>query len=1496
MHLSLGTGLAAGRRGPRPHVPGAPVLVRPPALVGDGRIGADLAADPGDWTGAARIEFAWLKNGAPIPGATGRIHAPTAADDRAALACRITAVGAAGRTVAETPAIAAAHPPPRPLGPMPDLIYTQGAGIRIMDASPFFSGNALSFSIVGDGVSIDPVTGLVTVSLEALRAGAVVRVIAENSGGRTELGFTLNVTSAAADVAPVLTLEPKLAGDGLVGAELTADPGVWAGDPAPELALEWLCDGAPIPDATLDRFTPGETEDGALVAVRVTARNPAGTLTAETPPIGITRAAPEATGALDDVALAQGSDPLALPAAPAFTGDALRFAATGGGAAIDPETGVVTIPTEAARAETVLVTATNSGGAASVKFAVAVLAAPSAQGAPVAAAFAQGGAAGKIAVAGFFAGDALEFALETAPAGVTVDAATGLVTVPTATALSGAVVVRASNAVGAASVKFAVAVLAVPSAQGAPVAAAFAQGGAAGKIAVAGFFAGDALEFALETAPAGVTVDAATGLVTVPTATALSGAVVVRASNAVGAASVKFAVSVQAAPATNPATDPATSPAVTVFDAPEKLAEVSFVQRNAPPSWTYDAAAGWAVFSPGAPSDFTHGAWSQARGDGRYRTLVRINHSAALLSAYTRSRPFGINGRMARNGADMRGIRVELDRRVSGITAFEIREYTGAGEATTLIATAPVAWDYDVWYWMEAEFDGPAVRARLYRADEEAPAWQATATTASLDAGYFGPMSQVFSTTIFPVIHIRRLECHPLGAALAAAPEAAPRLTGAVADARASVGETIRVDVGAAVEGAGLSWSATVDGAAPPAGWTISQEGVLTAPTTAAFARRSVAVTATDAFGASVTATFAVEVDPAAPRLTGALADVAATIGDAVRVDFGAIVAGTGLGFAVDRPWTIDARGLLVVPTTVPLDAAPVTVTATDALGRKVSATFRVTVRAPALVLTVPVGDVAATVGETRKIDVGALVTPKTGLTWTSNRPTWTLSAAGVLTIPTTAVLAAAVVTVTAADAFGQSVTASFTVRVDPAAVPPMTVTTAPRFTPAVAPGTALGAIWNVSEGAFAGGTAPFVTDRRFLRDGVALSAYGPVTAYAIVAADLGKTITARVRRTDSSVPPQVLTVTATGEAVIPAAAPAADFTVNTTAQLLAAMITAAGQAGPKVIACSPGKSLGGVTRLNALVKAGRAADGTNVGNRVTIISADRKNPATFVDKGFEMTSADGFTFDGLFFQNTREDGVGIGWPTGDNAFQMRDCANITVRNCTFSDWQDACNVTRGKNYVYEWNRWQRIGKDSCRFFDRNVNVVVQNNTFTDPRVDTTRNQEGPRHPDYLSLQLAATSQRGNVGVVIRRNFFRTLNHYHQGIFVANDEAKVDHNLYKHVGITITENWLIAAHINTIFVGGAEDVLVERNVVRTFPPGFGKSGVWDPTSKSQPKIGFNQIVKGVARDNVGPWAVSVSNLDAKSVLTRTNNTTDPSETVTPAGMAAPFPHGPYAYE
>ncbi len=925
MQLFLGTGLAADPRGrgrPLPPPVTPPRAVRPPSLVGTGRIGEPLAVDPGAWTGALRFGFAWLKDGAPIAGAEGEAYAPVAADDRAALACRVTAAGAGGAVAAITPAITIAFPAPVAVGPIPDLLYTQFPGSHVVDISPFFTGSALRFSVTGSGVAVDPATGVVTLDVAALAAGGVVTVAAANSGGRVELDLALRLATPPVAVAP-----PTLAGSGRIGEALVADPGVWAGQPAPALALQWLAGGVAVAGAVEASFTPGAGEDGKAISCRVTATNAAGVVAVETAAVTARAAAPAVVGALADLALALGAGAHVLDAAAAFAGTGLVFAVEGAGASIDAATGRLSIPTGTALAAApVTVTATNSGGAAQAGFRVTVLAAPVALAAPAPVAFATAAGTRAVEAAAFFAGDALVFALDAAPAGVAIDAATGTVRVPTAAALAGEVAVRATNAVGAATQRIAVSVLAAPVALAAPAPVAFATAAGTRVVEAAAFFAGDALVFALDAAPAGVAIDAATGTVRVPTAAALSGEVAVRATNAVGAATQRVAVSVLAAPVALAAPAPvafdiapgtgrieaaaffagdalgfaldaapsgvaidagagavsvptaaalsgevvvraanvvgaatqrvavevrsvvgrptpvgtpgaavflqgtgvqtvsaqaffageglvyalAAAPAGvtinpgsglvsvpteaafaaapvtvrasnaagsatqtatvtvratrTVFDGAAALGDVKFLFPSTAPAWSFNAG-GFARLTSGA--DRAHGDWGLALGDGRYRALARWS---AGVAAPEQSRPFGLIGRMVRTGANFQGVRVDAVLQAGGARVVQLRDYTGKTTVSTTLRQAQVAWTWDAWWWLEAEFEGATVRARLYPEGAEAPAWQVTATTTALAPGAFGPTTHVTVDGQIPVADIRRLEYLPLaGAAPAAA-------------------------------------------------------------------------------------------------------------------------------------------------------------------------------------------------------------------------------------------------------------------------------------------------------------------------------------------------------------------------------------------------------------------------------------------------------------------------------------------------------------------------------------------------------------------------------------------------------------------------------------------------------------------------------------------------------------------------------------------------------
>ena len=93
-------------------------------------------------------------------------------------------------------------------------------------------------------------------------------------------------------VAPVVVTAPVLAGVGKIGQEVTADPGLWSGYPAAQIAFQWRRDGTDIPSATARAYTPGPKDDRCVVDCVVTARNLAGAAVATTGSLQVTYSAP----------------------------------------------------------------------------------------------------------------------------------------------------------------------------------------------------------------------------------------------------------------------------------------------------------------------------------------------------------------------------------------------------------------------------------------------------------------------------------------------------------------------------------------------------------------------------------------------------------------------------------------------------------------------------------------------------------------------------------------------------------------------------------------------------------------------------------------------------------------------------------------------------------------------------------------------------------------------------------------------------------------------------------------------------------------------------------------------------------------------------------------------------------------------------------------------------------------------------------------------------
>lgn len=94
-----------------------PVNTSPPALGGIPIAGRALTCDPGLWDNGPDLAFQWLRDGAPIAGASSRTHVASESDRRGRVACRVSAANDVGTAApATTAAVLVVGAPPELIG------------------------------------------------------------------------------------------------------------------------------------------------------------------------------------------------------------------------------------------------------------------------------------------------------------------------------------------------------------------------------------------------------------------------------------------------------------------------------------------------------------------------------------------------------------------------------------------------------------------------------------------------------------------------------------------------------------------------------------------------------------------------------------------------------------------------------------------------------------------------------------------------------------------------------------------------------------------------------------------------------------------------------------------------------------------------------------------------------------------------------------------------------------------------------------------------------------------------------------------------------------------------------------------------------------------------------------------------------------------------------------------------------------------------------------
>jgi hypothetical protein len=177
----------------------APKNVTPPSIRGESRIGATLSLEPGAWTGfpVPTLSYQWISDGSVITGATATTYMPRPADDNRDIACRVSATSSAGAAIATTAGHRITYAPPRALGNLFDEVFDQNTGAQLVSAAQAFAGENLRFAVAGAGATINPNTGVVSISTASPISGQPITVTATNSGGSAQATFRVTVEAEA---------------------------------------------------------------------------------------------------------------------------------------------------------------------------------------------------------------------------------------------------------------------------------------------------------------------------------------------------------------------------------------------------------------------------------------------------------------------------------------------------------------------------------------------------------------------------------------------------------------------------------------------------------------------------------------------------------------------------------------------------------------------------------------------------------------------------------------------------------------------------------------------------------------------------------------------------------------------------------------------------------------------------------------------------------------------------------------------------------------------------------------------------------------------------------------------------------------------------------------------------------------------------------------------------------------------------------------------------
>jgi hypothetical protein len=260
----------------------------------DGTVAGKQLTCGGGPTSGATLEYQWLRNTAPIPGATSASYTIAAADEGKVLQCMVTASNSGGTTF-QTTATMVVQPylektlpetgPQLSASISPETFNGTVPVGQVLTCNPgsFKGSPTITYQWLRNGTPLGGATNSTYTTLSGdVNDYLQCRATAATADGAAVVysnrAVTVNAPFARATANPAITDVTDSVNPPAVGDELSCSTGTWSNSPS--FAYQWLRGGAEIAAATSSTYTVVAEDEGKTLQCRVSATTSYGTTAA----------------------------------------------------------------------------------------------------------------------------------------------------------------------------------------------------------------------------------------------------------------------------------------------------------------------------------------------------------------------------------------------------------------------------------------------------------------------------------------------------------------------------------------------------------------------------------------------------------------------------------------------------------------------------------------------------------------------------------------------------------------------------------------------------------------------------------------------------------------------------------------------------------------------------------------------------------------------------------------------------------------------------------------------------------------------------------------------------------------------------------------------------------------------------------------------------------------------------------------------------------------